>query len=78
LVPIGVEQCRRAGGIQPSAFLGGKDDIRRLEIVLELGICPRTYYHRGHARPADQPASAACAAEMPRDSAMTTSISMIS
>ena len=55
MVPVGVEQRRCADGVEPGAFLSRKDDIRRLEIVLELGICPRTYYHRGHARPADQP-----------------------
>jgi drug/metabolite transporter (DMT)-like permease len=51
LMPVGVDERRRAGLVKPGPFVLGEAEVRRLEVVGQLIAGARAYDQRGHARP---------------------------
>jgi drug/metabolite transporter (DMT)-like permease len=51
LVPVGVEERRGAGLVEPGTLLPGEDERRRREVVGQLIAAARAYDQRGHTRP---------------------------
>src|SRR5437870_6300346 len=55
LMPIGIEDSRRANLVEPLAFIIRELELSRREIVLELGLAAPADDERGDARPAEEP-----------------------
>ena len=51
LMPVGVEERRGAGRVEPGPFVLGEDEVRRLQVVGQLVAGARAYHQRGNARP---------------------------
>ena len=51
LVPVGVDERRGAGRVEPGPLLAGETEGRRLEVVGQLVAGARAYHQRGNARP---------------------------